>query len=140
MSHLHGIPIHPTQVYSIASNLIIFGCLWRLWQNGSTATFIGGLYLILASLARFVEEQYRGEPQTPKLFDLSVYQWLAVGLFVAGMAVSMIDGMPMQVVSVIRWDGALTSMAAGLLAAAFMSVDFPSSQWRFSRLTVSVPL
>jgi hypothetical protein len=137
MSYLQGIPIHPTQVYSIASNLFIFGCLWRLWESGSTATFIGGLYLVLSSLARFVEEQYRGEPQTPKLFDLAVYQWLAIALLIVGIAVSMIDGMPMQVASVITWPGALTSLAAGLLAAAFMSIDFPLSQWRFSRLTVS---
>ena len=137
LSHLHGISIHPTQVYSIASNLFIFGWLWRLWQSGSTATFIGGLYLVLSSLARFVEEQYRGEPQTPKVFDLAIYQWLAIVLFVAGIAVSMIDGMPLQVVSVITWPGALTSLAAGFLAAVFMSVDFPLAQWRFSRLTVS---
>ena len=137
LSHLHGISIHPTQVYSIASNLFIFGWLWRMWESGSAATFIGGLYLVLSSLARFVEEQYRGEPQTPKIFDLAIYQWLAIVLFVAGIAVSMIDGMPMQVVSAMTWPGALTSLAAGFVAAVFMSVDFPSSQLRFSRLTVT---
>jgi hypothetical protein len=137
LSHLHGISIHPTQVYSIAGNLFIFGWLWRLWDSGSTATFIGGLYLVMSSLARFVEEQYRGEPQTPKVFDLAVYQWLAILLFVAGIAVSMIDGLPVQVASIITWPGAETALTAGVLAAVFMSVDYPSSQWRFSRLTVS---
>ena len=53
---LQGVPIHPTQLYSIIGNLLIVACLWRLWHCGATTTFIGGLYLVFTSLARFVEE------------------------------------------------------------------------------------
>lgn len=137
LSGLGDISIHPTQLYSIVGNLSIFALLCRLWYCGATATLIGGLYLILSSLARFVEEQYRGEPQTPKLFDLAVYQWLAIVLFIVGIVFSMVDGAPVEPASVLTWPGLLTSFIAGSFAALFMSVDFPSSQWRFSRLTVS---
>jgi hypothetical protein len=137
LSQLRGVPIHPTQLYSIIGNLWIFGCLWRLWNAAATATFIAGIYLVLSSLARFVEEQYRGEPQTRRVFDLAVYQWLAIIVFVAGIGLTMINSLPVQAAPVITWASVLTSLAAGALAAIFMSVDFPSSQRRFSRLTVS---
>lgn len=137
LSDLHGVPIHPTQLYSIIGNLLIFACLWRLWHCEATTTFVGGLYLVLSSLARFVEECYRGEPQTFRIFDLAIYQWLAVILFPVGIMVSMIAGMPIQIAAGMTLSGVWAALAAGLLAAFLMSVDFPASQRRFSRLTVS---
>jgi protein-S-isoprenylcysteine O-methyltransferase Ste14 len=133
---LQGVPIHPTQLYSIIGNLLIFACLWRLWHCGATTTFIGGLYLVFSSLARFVEECYRGEPQTFRIFDLAIYQWLAVILFLAGIMVSMVDGIVVQMARSMTLSGVLIAVVAGLLAAFLMSVDFPGSQRRFSRLTV----
>ena len=133
---LQGVPIRPTQLYSIIGNLLIFACLWRLWHCGATTTFISGLYLVFSSLARFVEECYRGEPQTFRIFDLAIYQWLAVILFLAGIMVSMVDGIAVQIAHSMTLSGVLIAVVAGLLAAFLMSVDFHGSQRRFSRLTV----
>jgi len=137
LSQLRGIAIHPTQLYSIAGNLLIFALLWRLWNVGANSNFIGGLYLIFSSLIRFVEEHFRGEAQTPRKYGLAIYQWLAIMLFVAGILVSMTAGLPgSPAPSEVSIGSILLPIIAGLTAALFMSVDFPQSSWRFSRLTV----
>lgn len=133
---LHGVSIHPTQLYSIVSNLAIFALLVKLHLSGAPSTLVGGLYLVLSSLARFAEEQYRGEPQTPRCLGLAVYQWLAMGVFLLGILITMIDIAPAGVITIRLDTGLLMPIAAGIVAAAFMSVDFPKSRRRFSRLTV----
>ena len=136
-ANLQGVPIHPTQLYSIVGNLVLAGVLLRLWSTHAPWTVIGGLYLVLSSLARFAEEQYRGEPQTTKWGGLAVYQWLAVAFFLAGAALTMVPG---PLVSAARWwspGGLAFSVGAGLVAAFLLSVDFPRSERRFSRSTVS---
>lgn len=139
LSGFATIPIHPTPLYSCVANLVLFVLLLRLWQVGAPATLIAGAYLLLSSLARFVEEQFRGEPQTPSHAGLTVYQWLSVGGFVAGLALSMTQGA--SVPPPASWS--LTTLAyatvAGLVAAFAMSVDFPGSRLRFSKLTVLAP-
>jgi len=137
LSRLHGVPIHPTQLYSVVANLMIFAILWRLLESAATTTFIGGLYLVLSSLARFAEEHYRGETQTPKLGSLAIYQWIAIALFISGIGLSMVAGQPMHPARDLTWLGGIMSLAAAGLAAFLMSVDFPRSNRRFSQLTVS---
>jgi len=133
---LHGVSIHPTQLYSTVSNLAIFALLLKLHLSGAPSTLVGGLYLVLSSLARFAEEQYRGEPQTPRFLGLAVYQWLAIGILLLGILITMLDVVPVDV-GTIGLDMNLTiPLAAGVVAAAFMSIDFPKSRRRFSRLTV----
>ena len=132
LSHLRGVPIHPTQLYSIVGNLCIFAVLWR----HAPGTCIAGLYLVLASLARFAEEQYRGEVQTRTLAGLAIYQWLALGMCVAGMAVSAWPAAPVYQAAQWGWASAALAVAGGAVAAFLMSVDFPRSRARFSRLTV----
>jgi len=134
LGELHGVPIHPTQLYSIISNLTIFALLLKLNVTGAPSTFVGGLYLILTSLARFAEEQYRGEPQTRRLLGLAVYQWLSVGTFLLGILITLLDSVTASASNLDT--NLLIPFAAGLIAAAFMSVDFPKSRRRFSRLTV----
>lgn len=136
LSHLRGVPIHPTQLYSIVGNLCIFAVLWRMWQAHAPGTCIAGLYLVLASLARFAEEQYRGEVQTRTLAGLAIYQWLALGMCVAGMAVSAWPAAPVYQAAQWGWASAALAVAGGAVAAFLMSVDFPQSRARFSRLTV----
>ena len=136
LSHLRGVPIHPTQLYSIVGNLLIFAVLWRMWMTHAPATCIAGVYLVLSSLARFAEEQYRGEVQTRKLAGLALYQWLAVGVFVAGMGVSVWPSAAMHAAAQLTGAGVGLAVAAAGMAAFLMSVDFPRSRARFSRLTV----
>jgi protein-S-isoprenylcysteine O-methyltransferase Ste14 len=136
LADFRGKSIHPTPLYSIVANLVLGLLLYRLWQSNAPWTLIAGLYFALSSLARFAEEQYRGEPQTAMKAGLSIYQWLAAGLFVVGLVVLSLPG---QDIAVAQWFEAKALVAAigcGLLAAVLMSIDWPQSQRRFSRLTV----
>jgi prolipoprotein diacylglyceryltransferase len=137
LARLAGVPIHPTPLYSIVGNVALALILLRLWHTGAHWTLIGGLYLVLASLARFVEEQYRGEPQTVKWHGLPIYQWLAIGCAVLGIVVSMLPGAPVVPAQWLSFSGLALAASIGLAAAFLMSVDFPDSARRFSRLTVS---
>jgi FtsH-binding integral membrane protein len=102
---------------------------------GAPGSLIAGVYLILSSLARFVEESYRGEPQTPVILGLKIYQWLGIGFLVFGSVLTMI---PSATVSL---DGAgvtqstwIAAIIYGLACGAAMGVDFPNSNKRFTRL------
>ena len=136
LARLANVPIHATQLYSIGGNLVIAAILWRLWALQVSWTLIGGLYLLLSSMLRFVEEQYRGEPQTPSRHGLAVYQWLALAMALAGMALSMLDGPQLAAAHTVPALGVALAVGMGLLAALLMSVDWPDSRRRFSRLTV----
>ncbi|MCL4682252.1 MAG: prolipoprotein diacylglyceryl transferase [Rhodocyclaceae bacterium] len=138
LANLGGISIHATQLYSIVGNLIITLVLLRFWAIGASWNLIAGLYLALSSMARFAEERYRGEPQTSFHFGLTIYQWLAVTFFLAGCGVTMLHGGVVTAVHELTWAVGLVSVLAGILAAFCMSVDFPKSHSRFSRLTVAV--
>ncbi|HET9822394.1 MAG TPA: prolipoprotein diacylglyceryl transferase family protein [Burkholderiaceae bacterium] len=136
LAGLRGVPIHPTPLYSVMANAVIAAVLLRLWRTGADWTLIAGLYLVLSSLARFAEEQYRGEPQTPCWHGLPVYQWLAVAGALAGVLLSMVRGATVQAVAWLSMPSVGLAVGMGLLAAALMSVDAPGSKRRFSRLTV----
>lgn len=131
-----GVPLHATPVYSIGLNLIAGLVLVRLWYVSVPAELLIGLYFMLAGLSRFVEEAYRGEPQTCRPAGLSVYQWLSVGFVVLAfvfwnMPVSMVY-LPAPVFS---WYSVPIACAVGALFAFCMSTDFPHSNKRFARLT-----
>lgn len=137
LANLKGVPVHPTQLYSIVGNAALTFILLRLWKTGAAWTLIGGLYLVLSSLARFVEEQYRGEPQTMRWSGLPIYQWLAIGYGVLGVAMSMVHGASVRPAQWFSFEGLGLAAAAGLGTAILMSIDFPGSARRFSRLTVN---
>lgn len=136
LANLEGQPIHATQLYSIAGNAIIGLLLLRVWMSGAPVWFVAGLYLIGAGFARFIEERYRGEPQTVSWFGLPVYQYLAIVSVLTGVLFTTLGG-PQPPPHGSWFD-------AGTLAAAFaigavswfaMGVDFPESSRRFARLS-----
>ncbi len=141
LAALAGRPLHPTQVYSIASNMVLGLLLLRLWYLGAAVTIVVGVYLIGNGLARFVEEGYRGEPQTALVAGLHIYQWLAVGSVAAGALVTTLaapGAPPAHLVTAPLTLGA--SLLFGLLAGAAMGVDAPDSNRRFSRLATAEPV
>ena len=77
-----GVLLHPTQLYSSMSNLMIFGILW-FWR--SRKTFDGQIfwiYILLYGTLRSLIEQLRDDFRGAAVFDvLSVSQ--AIGLFLA---------------------------------------------------------
>ena len=135
LAGLAGMPLHATPLYSIAGNVVIGLLLARLRWVGATDGMLVGAYLILAGAARFVEESYRAEPQTPIVAGLRIYQWLAMA--------SMLLGAWCTTLASAVGDPPFSPPTVGLLVAALslalvtgfaMGVDFPQSNRRFSRL------
>lgn len=134
LSEFAGIPIHPTPLYSILWNVVTGSLLLRLWFLQSSPSLIAGLYLILNGLGRFVEESYRGEPQTPVFGRLRMYQILAVLSVFAGMALTMIDPGTSIPPARFSWGALAVAAGFGLFTWFALGVDFPRSNRRFSRL------
>lgn len=128
-------PIHPTPLYSILANLVIGVLLLRMRVLGAGPFSIAGLYLLLAGMCRFVEEAYRGEPQTRHLAGLPIYQWLAVGSVVMGMVLMSCHGSTLAPVHAPTAAILATALGWALVTAFAMSMDFPASRRRFARLT-----
>jgi len=135
LAHLAGVPIHATQVYSILCNVLIGLLLLRLNSLHSSCSLLCGAYLLLSGTGRFVEEAYRGEPQTKILFGMRFYQWIAVLTVVAGAIVICLPSAPLA---------PFTSLSPGMIAVALVcglgswfatGMDFPESSRRFARLT-----
>jgi protein-S-isoprenylcysteine O-methyltransferase Ste14 len=136
LSGLRGQAIHATQLYSIAGNVAIGVLLLRLWWLAAPIWFVAGAYLILAGLARFMEEAYRGEPQTIVLAGLPIYQYVAISSVLTGIGLTMLGGTPAPPPSSPA-DLRLLAAAAlvGLAYWFAMGVDFPDSNRRFARLS-----
>jgi hypothetical protein len=135
MTPFCGQPIHATPLYAIAANLLIAPILLRLWSLDARLTLIMGLYLLLTGLTRFVEEAWRGEPQTRVWKRLSEYQWYAVVFVVVGAAVTALPCASAWPSIACTWRTVAVAAAIGALAAFAMSMDFPDSSRRFARLT-----
>ena len=135
LGDLRGVPLHPTPLYSMMANVIVGVILLRLWSLGAAYSLVAGAYLILLGVARFVEESYRGEPQTLIIGGLRIYQWLAILSFVVGAALTAIPSGTAPGLS--YWFDMRVLLAAtafGLSAGIAMGVDFPGSARRFARL------
>lgn len=100
---------------------------------GTSLTMITALYLILTGLGRFVEEGFRGEPQTVVVAGLRLYQWIALCTVVAGAVLTTI---PSNITPHPEFNLPTAAAAGllGLLTTFAMGVDFPGSNRRFSRL------
>lgn len=134
IAHLTGVPLHATPVYSIAWNVVVALVMARLWSLHAPTHFIAGTYLLVTGLGRFVEEGFRGEPQTPTYAGLRLYQWIALGTAVAGAAITAtFDSEP---ASSPAFDATSVAVAlvVGLVVGCALGVDFPESNKRFSRL------
>jgi hypothetical protein len=134
LAHLEGVPLHPTPLYSILWNVVIAMAMARLWSLHAPLRFIGGLYLVLTGLGRFVEESYRGEPQTKIWAGLRLYQWIAIATVLIGAAVTVFGGRGYAPEAELSWPPMLAALAMGLASFVGMGVDFPKSNRRFSRL------
>lgn len=79
-----GIPLHPTQLYSVAANLLVFGILWfsrtRITRRGR----LFWLYMMLYGIIRTILEFFRGDPRGFIFGGLSVSQ--AIGILLACVA------------------------------------------------------
>jgi protein-S-isoprenylcysteine O-methyltransferase Ste14 len=134
ISGLKGLPLHPTQLYSIATNIVSGLFLIRLYSLGMPAIFILGMYLMLNGLGRFVEESFRGEAQTPYWAGMRLYQWIAIVNIITGAICTAIPD-TLQLTFKFNTTSVFLGVAMGILVTIASGVDFPTSNKRFARLT-----
>ena len=134
MAELAGVPIHATQLYSILTNVFLGLILMRLWMSGCPTGMICGIYGVGNGMARFAEEAYRGEPQTPKVFGLRLYQWLAIATVWVGAVLTVLGSPAPPILAFTPYHLGLAA-AFACLAGAAMGIDFPESNTAFARLT-----
>jgi protein-S-isoprenylcysteine O-methyltransferase Ste14 len=133
-SHLTNVPIHATPLYSILWNVATAVVVVRLWFLQAPLPVIGGVYLILNGLGRFVEEAYRGEPQTPIFARLRLYQWAALVSVVSGALVTALGRSAEAPRPAPNAPSFAAGVFFGLITWVALGVDFPESNRRFSRL------
>jgi len=136
LSGLKGAFILPTQLFSILFNLLLGIMLVSVWSSHKfSGSFIVGLYLILTGIERFTEDAYRGEKQTRHAKGLRENQWIAIAAVIVGIIITMLPSPSISAsgeFGLVFWG---TSLLGGLIAAFAMSMDFPGSNVRFSRLS-----
>jgi prolipoprotein diacylglyceryltransferase len=133
ISNLGGQYLHPTQLYSILWNVVVAVVMVRLWSLHVPLSMIGGMYMILTGMGRFVEESYRGEPQTPILGRLRLYNWIGIVTAILGAAVIAVPSLPTPSPH-FSWPAVAAAFGFGLIVWFAYGVDFPKSNKRFSRL------
>jgi prolipoprotein diacylglyceryltransferase len=134
LSELANQRLHATQLYSIVCNIVSLFILVRLWVVGAPLQFIAGTYFILAGLGRFVEEHFRGEPQTRVVAGLRVYQWLAISSVIAGALMMAAGNTPAPPMVELGTRDAVIAMLTFVAAYIAYGVDFPRLNTRFARL------
>ena len=133
---LADVPLYATPVYSMMSNLLVAApVLFWCWSQHLPASFILGVSFLLNSVARFVEEAFRGEPQTPTYWGLRLYQWVALAAAVIGMGLMMVPSPRVAIDATISIDGVIVAVVLALFTTIAMGVDSPTGTTRFSRLT-----
>ena len=130
-----AVPLHPTPVYSILWNFAVALIELDLWRQHTSLHLIVGLYFILNGIGRFVEESWRGEPQTKVFSGLRLYQWAAIASVILGALFTSFDNGEVTPAPIFQWNAILPAAVFGCVVFCAMGVDFPSSQRRFSRLT-----
>jgi membrane-associated phospholipid phosphatase/protein-S-isoprenylcysteine O-methyltransferase Ste14 len=135
LASLRGVPIHATPLYSLLWNVAVALIVTRLYLLHTTAAMVGGVYLILSGIGRFVEEAYRGEPQTPIFWGLRLYQWVAIVCVILGAVITTLVRTPLTPEPVPHFSSTSVALACGFAAWFVSGVDFPESSRRFSRLT-----
>jgi protein-S-isoprenylcysteine O-methyltransferase Ste14 len=134
LAGLTGVPIHATQIYSILGNLVLGLLLMRMWISGCPVLLICGVYGMGNGLSRFVEEAYRGEPQTPVVWGLRLYQWLAIATVFIGAALTCVSSPAAPALAFSLADAGLAAVFA-LCVSVAMGVDLPESNRPLARLT-----
>ena len=87
-----SVPVYPVQLFESAGNILMCGVLLLLLVRRKYAGMIGGVYLIMYGVMRFLLEFMRGD-HTDSILGLTPSQFIAVavaipaGIVVCGMAV-----------------------------------------------------
>ncbi|MBM3908970.1 MAG: prolipoprotein diacylglyceryl transferase, partial [Gemmatimonadetes bacterium] len=134
LAGLGGAAIHPTQIYSLLWLVFVGAALIRLWLLQAPLAFIAGMYFVLVGLGRFVEEHYRGEPQTAVIAGFRLYQWLTLAFVVGGAALTTFESAAAPAPAPLEGRTMVIALVAAIIGIASFGVDVPGSSRRFSRL------
>lgn len=77
-----GVRVHPAPLYEAAAYTLLFLVLWVLRKRNPSEGTLFCIYLVGASVARFLIEFIRVNPKVA--LGLSQAQWIAMALFAAG--------------------------------------------------------
>ena len=135
MPSLRGVSVHATPLYSLLWNVVVALVVTRIYLLHASSAMVGGVYLILSGAGRFVEEAYRGEPQTPVVGGLRLYQWVAVATLGLGALITTIKNSAPSPPPAPHISSIFVALACGLGAWFLTGIDFPESNRRFARLT-----
>ncbi|RMF07012.1 MAG: hypothetical protein D6762_08400 [Candidatus Neomarinimicrobiota bacterium] len=85
-THLKGIPLFPTQIYSAAANSLIYLVLSAMvYAFHPPVGLAAALYLLLYGAKRFGMEFLRGEYPRTGFLSLTLWQWFSLGFIFAGL-------------------------------------------------------
>ena len=86
---LKGKRLHPTQMYSIIANLIIYTTMLIIMLNWDSRPMgmMAGVYMTLYGLKRFGVEFLRGEFPRVFFYGLTVWQWFSLSFIGLGLGV-----------------------------------------------------
>ena len=73
-----GLPVHPTQLYEVISNLILFFVLHIISKKEQKPGFVLGIYICGYSIFRFCIEFFRGDNRGSFLMGLSPSQAISI--------------------------------------------------------------
>jgi len=77
-------PLHPTQLYEAASELVILAALLAFAPRKRSSGQVAGLYLVLYSVARFAIEFARGDLFRGSSLGLTTSQWISIVILASG--------------------------------------------------------
>lgn len=132
---LRSVSVHATPLYSLLWNVVVALVITRVYLLHAPSAMVGGIYLILSGAGRFVEEAYRGEPQTPVLGGLRLYQWVAVATLILGALITSVKNSSPSPPPAFHVASIFVALGCGIGAWFLTGVDFPESNRRFARLT-----
>ncbi len=101
ISGLEGRPLYPIQFYESISCLGLGFLTVLLCSFHPPAGTLTGFYFLGYGIIRFICEFYRGEADTASYRNLTVYQWISLGLVLIGSSVtvySFLFGKPASIV------------------------------------------
>lgn len=84
-----GQPLHPTQLYEMILNLLIFGVLWKLRKKNFFDGFIFLLYVVLYSSIRVFVENFRADKLT-YFGNISTAQTLGIAAIAVSIAIILV--------------------------------------------------
>ncbi len=87
-----GEPVIPTQLISAFGNFVLFVILYRMYESEKWRNKTAAGYLMGYSAGRFVIEFLRGDIERGSVGILSTSQFIAIFVFIAGIALYFVSG------------------------------------------------